>query len=73
MHKPIKEEIEKEIKLSAEDLETLAYIISESSTAPTVAKLRGSWRQSYFMDDVMEGYQIVDPEIECLKDKAHGK
>ena len=73
MHKPIKEEIEKEIKLSAEDLETLAYIISESSTAPTVAKLRGSWRQSYFMDDVMEGYQIFDPEIECLKDKAHGK
>ena len=73
MNKPIKEETEKEIKLSAEDLETLAYIISESSTAPTIAKLRGAWRQSYFMDDAMEGYRIFDPETECLKDKTHGK
>jgi hypothetical protein len=67
MHKPMDKEIEEEIKLSAEDLETLAYIISESSTAPTIAKLRGSWRQSYFMDDIIEGFQIVDPEVELLK------
>lgn len=69
MPKHIEKIEEVEIKLSDEDMETLAYIISEASTAPTISKLRGSWRQSYLMDDVMEGYQIFDPEVELLKAK----
>lgn len=55
------EEFGSAIKLTDEDMEVLACIISESSSAPTLSKMRGAWRQSYFMDDAVEGYRIFEP------------
>jgi hypothetical protein len=51
-------------KLSAEDLETIACIIGHASTAPMVTKIRGAWKQSYFMDDAVEGYRVFEPKLE---------